>query len=260
LSEPAARVPAAAHDRRRALAPDLASDLVLAALGGVLLLAWDAGGLDLPAARLFCDGSGFAWRDHWLLRDVLHDGARSVAWLLAALLALSLRWPVGLLRTLTRREHAWWLFATLAGAALVPLIKQHSLTSCPWDLAEFGGRARYVSHWALGVADGGGGHCFPSGHATTAFALLSGWFVLRRAHPVLARRWLLGVGLAGLLLGLVQLMRGAHYPSHTLWSGWLCFTFNALAAPLLGRARDSSDTAGAGDRPPAEEAGAAPAR
>lgn len=206
-------------------------DLAWAALGLALLLAWDASGLDLPAARLFGDAGGFAWRDHWLLRGGLHDGARTLGWLIVVLLVVNLRWP--LWPALTTRERVGWLVVTLAGAAIVPLVKQASLTSCPWDLAEFGGRALYVSHWRFGVADGGGGHCFPSGHASTAFALLSGWFVLRRPHPVLARRWLWGVVLAGALLGAAQLARGAHYPSHTLWSGWLCFVLGALAAPWL---------------------------
>jgi membrane-associated PAP2 superfamily phosphatase len=231
----------------------LRTDLGWAALGLALLIAWDASGLDLPAARLFGDTGGFAWRDHWLLRGALHDGARGLGWAIVALLTVNLRWP--LVPSLTARERVWWLAVTLAGAALVPLIKQTSLTSCPWDLAEFGGRALYVSHWRLGVADGGGGRCFPSGHATTAFALLSGWFVLRRPHPVSARRWLFGVVAAGLLLGAVQLARGAHYPSHTLWSGWLCFVLGSLAAPWLGargvapsQARASASAAGSRDR------------
>jgi membrane-associated PAP2 superfamily phosphatase len=29
---------------------------------------------------------------------------------------------------------------------------------------------------------------------------------------------------AGLLLGLTQTLRGAHYPSHTLWTGFICWS------------------------------------
>ena len=35
--------------------------------------------------------------------------------------------------------------------------------------------------------------------------------------------------LAGLLLGLAQQVRGAHYMSHTLWTAWFCW---ATAAGL----------------------------
>ena len=35
--------------------------------------------------------------------------------------------------------------------------------------------------------------------------------------------WALAALAAGLLLGLGQQWRGAHFMSHTLWSGWLCW-------------------------------------
>lgn len=221
-----------------------AARLALLALAPLLL--WDLSALDLPTSRLFGGAHGFAWRDDWWLSAVMHDGTRHLAWGLALLLALNVWWP--LTPTLTRRERAWWLLATLAGAALVPLVKQQSLTSCPWDLAEFGGMARHLPHWRqlgpLALADGGGGHCFPSGHATSAFAFFSGGFALRRAHPLAARRWTTAVLLLGLLLGLVQMARGAHFASHALWSGWLCFTLNvALARWLQPRAAPATSGA-----------------
>ena len=91
-------------------------------------------------------------------------------------------------------------------------------------MIEFGGSARYVPHWMLGSFDGGPGHCFPSGHAVAAFAFFSGWFLFRSTRPALARAWLGAVRVAGLAYGWGQLARGAHYPSHTLWSAWLCWT------------------------------------
>ena len=60
--------------------------------------------------------------------------------------------------------------------AVVSTLKYTSSTSCPWDLSEFGGVARHVSHWALGVLDGGGGKCFPAGHASAGIAFFGGFF------------------------------------------------------------------------------------
>ena len=52
------------------------------------------------------------------------------------------------------------MLPTLALCVLaVPALKQISTTSCPWDLAEFGGVARYASHWALGVRHEAGTAC-----------------------------------------------------------------------------------------------------
>lgn len=218
-------------------------DLAFAIVALALLAVWDASGLDLAAARLFGGAHGFAWRDAWWLSRIGHDGLRWLGWgIVVLLLANALRpWTTAL----DARRRWGWLALTLAGAALVPLLKQGSLTSCPWDLAEFGGVAHHVSHWQIGVGDGGPGRCFPSGHATTAFALLSGWFVTREAYPRAARAGLAVVVLLGLVAGAVQLARGAHYPSHTFWTAWFCWTFNALAAPLLGRAPASHARASA---------------
>ncbi|MDR7331625.1 phosphoethanolamine--lipid A transferase [Roseateles asaccharophilus] len=193
---------------------------------GVLLL-WDASGLDLRFARYWGDAGGFAWREHWLTAGVLHEGGRALAWVVVALLVVNVVRP--LWRLQSRRERVWWLAVTLACVALIALLKRASTTSCPWDLTEFGGVARHLSHWRLGVADGGGGHCFPSGHASAAFAFLGGYFALRRAYPRQARAWLAGVLLAGALFGGAQLARGAHFPSHTLWTAWICWAVTWLA-------------------------------
>ncbi|MBL8343842.1 MAG: phosphatase PAP2 family protein [Rubrivivax sp.] len=202
--------------------------------GLVLLAAWEIGGLDLPLARLYGSAQGFVWRDHWLTGGVLHGGARALAWALFGVLVLGLWRPLAFVRGLLRRERVWWLATTLLCVSLIPLLKRTSATSCPWSLVEFGaGLAEYVPHWMPGVRDGGPGGCFPSGHASTAFAFLTGWFALRERAPVAARRWLIATVAVGLGLGWVQMMRGAHYLSHSLWTAWICWTVAALSFHLV---------------------------
>ncbi len=205
----------------------------------LLLLLWDATGLDLALAGFAGTPTGFPWRDNAFLVHVMHEGARALSWLLLILLVACIRWPVGVLRRLHVRERAQLAFTVLAGVLVVSLVKQASATSCPWDLQVFGGVARHVSHWAWGVRDGGPGGCFPAGHASAGFAYVGGWFVLRRASPGAARAWLACTLAAGLLLGLAQQLRGAHYMSHTLWTGWLCWTtgfaIDAMARLMPGR-------------------------
>jgi membrane-associated PAP2 superfamily phosphatase len=205
-------------------------DLHLTLLALVLVLLWDLSGLDRAALRLVGSAQGFAWRHHPLTAGLLHDGGRILGWAVFARLVLNLRWPAW--PRVARAQRLRWLVAVVACIALVTALKRLSRTSCPWDLAEFGGVAQYVSHWRLGVPDGGPGRCFPSGHATAAFAFIGGWFVLRDAYPRTARAWLVGVLLAGTLLGAGQWLRGAHPPSHTLWTAWLCW---AASAWLLAR-------------------------
>jgi membrane-associated PAP2 superfamily phosphatase len=200
----------------------------------LLLLCWDASGLDLALARLAATPSGFPWRSSALLVTVLHEGARELSWVLLAALCVAVPWPLGALRRLHLRERVQLATSALLAVLLVSAIKHASRTSCPWDLQGFGGVARHVSHWAWGSGDGGPGGCFPAGHASAGFAYLGGYFAFRRADPTLARRWLAGALLAGLVLGLSQQLRGAHYMSHTLWTAWFCWT-SAFAIDALVR-------------------------
>lgn len=222
----------------RPVRPDPATRLAadwrrVSLIGLAFLILWDASGLDLPLARLFGDGHGFYLRGSYLLEVVLHQRARDAGWLLLAAIAAAGCFPAGLLRSLTFRERlALWMLPLLCLLA-VTLLKYGSATSCPWDLREFGGTVGHVSHWMPGVVDGGGGHCFPAGHASTGFAFMAGFFVLARAHPGLALAWLGGALVTGVLLGLSQQMRGAHFASHTLWTAWVCWTLGGLAHRAL---------------------------
>lgn len=204
---------------------DLAVTLALLAA----LLWWEASGLDLAFAGWYASAAGFALRDAWWTRDLLHDGGR---WLSGAALAAAAAaaWRGG------RAQRPWrlaWFGLVLAGLLVVPALKRFSTTSCPWDLVDFGGHAAYVPHWLVSVQDGGPGHCFPSGHAVAAFAFLPLYFQWRATHPRRARALLAAVLALGALFGWAQLARGAHFPSHTLWSAWLCWAIGAAAARWL---------------------------
>ncbi|MEO6361773.1 MAG: phosphatase PAP2 family protein [Caldimonas sp.] len=204
----------------------------------LLLIVWDIGGADLDVVRLFAGESGFYARDHWLASTVLHTGGRWLGWSLAALLVVqALRTPAVVPRGPNRGQRLLWLGLMLFCAVAVPVLKRFSATSCPWDLAEFGGAARYLSHWHWGLADGGPGHCFPSGHAVAAFAFFAMYFLWRDHDRARARAWLYGVMVAGALFGTAQLVRGAHYPSHTLWTAWICWAICACVAWALKKAR-----------------------
>jgi membrane-associated PAP2 superfamily phosphatase len=194
------------------------------------LLAWEASGLDLALSGLFGGRAGFAWRDAWLTRDLLHGGGRWLAGALLALIAVDAARP--LLPGPSRAERLWGLLVVLGAIVAVPLLKRGSSTSCPWDLAAFGGSAPYVPHWLPGIADGGPGHCFPSGHAVAAFAFVPLWFVWRPHHPRAARVLLVGVLAFGTLFAGAQVARGAHFASHSAWSAWLCWVIAVAALPL----------------------------
>lgn len=218
-----------------------------------MLLAWDASGLDMPLARLFGDTHGFALSQNAVLTSGLHDGARLLSWLLVVALTLAVWWPPGWLRPLHRIERLQLVISALIGALAVAMFKSFSTTSCPWDLAAFGGTAQHVSHW-LRLTDGGSGHCFPAGHASSGFAFVGGYFALHRSSVTRARVWLVASLAAGLLLGVAQQVRGAHFMSHTLWTGWLCwalaFGLDATLRRCIARKRLSAAPPAPPPRPP----------
>lgn len=214
-------------------------DLAVTLATLLLVLAWDASGLDLAVAQALASARGFPWRDAWLTRTLLHEGGRLLA---AGTLLILMLHALGLRRWRVHQadaRHLPWagLGAVLLNLAAVPALKRSATTSCPWDLAEFGGSARYVSHWDWGVPDLGPGHCFPSGHAVAGFAFIALYFVWRQSQPERARRWLLYALGSGLAYGTAQVLRGAHFVSHVAWSAWLCWALSATASTLSQRLR-----------------------
>lgn len=212
--------------------PGWRRDLRWATSGLLAVLLWDLGGADLAVMRWFGDAGGFALRDHWFAAGMLHDGGRWLGRVAMAALVLNTVWPLPVLGDMPRAQRVRWCLVTLLCLLAVSSLKRWSALSCPWSLAQFGGSAHYVSHWAAAAwrgGDGGPGQCFPGGHASGAFAFFVGAFALRERSPRAARLWLAGVCVVGVAFGAAQLVRGAHYPSHTLWTAWICWTLGALA-------------------------------
>lgn len=208
----------------------------------LVALAWDAVGADLQVMQLWGTAQGFALKNNPWLSVWLHDRGKQLAVLVFLALLVQLVWPLGPWKRLTRSERTGAVLAVFASLAAVALLKRYSLTSCPWELQIFGGVAQHISHWQWGVADGGGGRCFPGGHASAALGLMPAslpfWL-----HPDAdlrktgRRLFLLTLG-AGLVFGMAQTLRGAHYPSHTLWTACICWTVGvAVYLALQGRAR-----------------------
>ena len=92
---------------------------------------------------------------------------------------------------------------------------------CPYDITHFAGHIPYVKLFDqypknLNSPDGKfpRGHCFPAGHASGGFALLGfvGFFKNRRKN-ILAFIVAMTVGW---LMGVYQMLRGAHFLSHNL--------------------------------------------
>ena len=199
----------------------------------IIFLVWDSTTWDMQLATIWGEPGGFALREHWWMAKIMHAGARNVGWLFFVAILIGIWRPWGALRALATADRVSLFLTVLSALLSVTLIKGFSQTSCPWDLQAFGGAAPYVSHWNLWVSDGGGGHCFPAGHASTGFAFMAAYFGLRQNNAPGAMKWLVLAISVGFVLGIAQQMRGAHFMSHTFWTAWLCWTVGWISHVLF---------------------------
>lgn len=204
----------------------------------MLLLAWDFSGLDGTVMHWIANPQGFSLRNNWWLDQILHTRAKQLAIVIYLGLLVMVWWPMGVFRQLTRLQRIEIMLGITLSLITISTLKQFSLTSCPWELKDFGGAAVYVSHWNWGLGDGGVGRCFPGGHVSSALAffalalpwLSSGLSAQRRT----GQHILIAVLLLGGVLGLTQTLRGAHYPSHTFWTGFICWSVALVNHWLFG--------------------------
>lgn len=189
---------------------------------GVALAGFELTGFDLAvqdrlydfgARRWIVDGHEPAGRLYF------YNGPKAVIILAGgALLILALgpaRWRQ---RFRFDRRGLWVGFLTLASVpALAGWGKAVTNTFCPSEIRRYGGDAPYVKvfeSYPAGDRPERHGRGFPAGHASGGFALMG----LAWLRPSAAwRRGAIALGLAvGWWMGGYQMLKGAHYLSHTV--------------------------------------------
>ena len=100
---------------------------------------------------------------------------------------------------------------------IVAILKRYSPINCPNNIKLFGGGAIYISTLDIFNADiffAHAGKCFPAGHASGGFSLISLYFVM---PTIRTKIYALCFALTlGWIMGLYQIAKGAHYLSDTI--------------------------------------------
>ncbi|NOT14643.1 MAG: phosphatase PAP2 family protein [Methylotenera sp.] len=164
----------------------------------------------------------FPLKHHPFFSELMHTGLK---WLMVgiALLSLLLAIMAKRMRTLKPYQHPLlWVFVGMAvSSSVVAILKHYSLQACPWDLTMYGGDLPLLGLFSSLPAGVEAGGCFPAGHPSGGFALMAFYFAFRKIKPQFAYG-MLGLSIVmGLVMGVAQVMRGAHFLSHVLWSGWV---------------------------------------
>lgn len=208
----------------------MAAGIVAAVLVAVTLFP----SLDLKiSAAFYVPGRGFPWRNSAMGEFVRHDVPSLV---LATLLACVIAWVAGMWRQRTTlrfstREIAYLLATLIVGPGLMveSVLKPHSGRARPQDLTIFGGNADYTS--PLWPAHACASNCsFVSGHAAIAFWLTAYAFVVPSSWRGI---WLVGGVVAGVAVGTMRVMQGAHFPSDVVYAGVIVIAVNVILARLI---------------------------
>lgn len=197
----------------------------------VAIVALELTGADLQIADWLYRLQGGSWQlqDAWITNNLIHDQGRNLVGiaLLAILLAIALSFVTTSLRAY-RGDLIYVLVTALIAVAIVNILKETTHVDCPWDLTRYGGDKLYASLLESVPTNQEPGRCFPAGHASGAYCWLGLFFFARRRFP--ARQWqvLTVVMATGLVFGVAQQLRGAHFVSHDVWTIFICWMIAAL--------------------------------
>lgn len=209
----------------------LVCPLVLAAL---LVVLYPRTSLDTLLLQPFYDSTAlvFPLQHDWFLENIMHLGLKYLM-VVISLISLAL-WALGLnvwAHNSTIQKHVWlrkyhrqfiWMFVgMLLSTTTISVLKHLSEHACPWDLRMYGGTHPYIPLFGKLPLGAVPGHCFPGGHASGGFALMAAYFAFRDTEPNWARLGLLAGMIFGFVMGWSQMMRGAHFMSHNLWTAWI---------------------------------------
>lgn len=209
--------------------------LLLPSVTLVVLAFILTGELDMKIASWIYAAGGDAWiyKNGFWTETVIHKLGRNLTYLgvlsLLALVALSYVSPrIGP----KRRPLAWLIVAIVLSTGIVSIVKRYSGLDCPWSIWGLGGSNPYITLFDLRPMTSG---CFPSGHASGGYAWLALYFFFLEACP--RYRWKgLAVGLCvGLLFGIGQQLRGAHFLSHDVITALVCWTVPAMLFIIRGK-------------------------
>ncbi len=178
--------------------------------------------VDLWLQDHFYNATAHRWivdEDNALGRLIFYNGPKALIIPTAvAVLVLALgpvRWRDKL--RFARRDLWVALLVLITVPALAGWGKNISNTFCPSEIRRYGGDVPYVKlcePYPANDTPARKGHCFPAGHASGGFALL-GLMWLRRTRSWRMGGLALGLGV-GWWMGGYQMLKGAHYLSHTV--------------------------------------------
>ena len=182
------------------------------------------GDLDLSLIHPWISESGqFLLRDNWYLAKLNHKYVKDL--LIAVYVIMFFAWIASFKveRLKPRRtELGYFFWVSMLCTIVVSILKSQSSHACPWMMTIPDTDGFFWDFSAMS------GHCFPGGHASLGFSFITGYFLYHITQPKRAYFYLVAGLVLGMSMGWAQMMRGAHFMSHNLWTLWICSCINIM--------------------------------
>lgn len=188
---------------------------------------------DLFLAEHFIYKNGFPLKDSFLLEGVFHKmGAKFIGLLNVLFLLLAI-----FKKDKKQKKFFFYISITsLFSLGLVGGLKTETVIACPWSLKQFGGTHDFVHYWQMFSSSSFmKDHCFPAGHATGGYALMSIFFGYLLFYKKCNFKLLIPALTVGGTFGIVQQLRGAHFLSHDLATIAICLLVNFITSIIFNR-------------------------
>ena len=195
--------------------------------------------VDLSVQDLFYNFDKQKWILDWSLQPykfIFYDGIKRLLIIIAVLFLLSLVffWKKPLIQ-----EYKRGIVILILSAIFVPMIasglKKETNMPCPKDEVHYGGIYPRTAVWQEYPEEFKLTHkrskCWPAGHASGGFALLSLFFLFKKRRNKIIG---LGIGLVtGWSMGMYKMIIGDHFFSHTVITMVLAWLIILLIAKLV---------------------------
>jgi membrane-associated PAP2 superfamily phosphatase len=177
---------------------------------------------------IFDENKGFTLQNNFWLEKVFHKGGVLFVGAIGIGIILKIIYLFKKFRLNKEKifELAFLFCSILISVCLIKYLKSITTLPCPWNLEAYGGTRDFQSLTTLFSKDFRIGYCFPSGHASAGYGFLALYFAKALHQRPELKNFLPGLCL-GLLYGMTQQLRGAHFLSHdiatiliSLWIPW----------------------------------------
>ena len=204
----------------------------------VTILFFEYSNVDIWVENLFYNSTTHTWlidRDNKILKVIFYNGIKKLLIAIAVMMLFAL---IVFRNSKIIKEYKKGLVIVVLSAIFVPVmvggLKAVTNTPCPKNTDIYGGsypEVKVLDSYPKNFHQKGNIKCWPAGHASGGFALLSLFFLFKSRKN--KKRAIVLAMVVGWSMGLYKMMIGDHYLSHTIVTMLLAWLIVIIIAKTL---------------------------